>query len=120
MTFRYCKKIPLDARFFTSRGWGDEEKLEPGGTSTVRNALPLVSTRWAVPTFRGGSQDRLYTSSIKSLNQSGRARSTYAARNGTMGTMENVMSTAIKPMAMSQICRSEMAGGGTVDSAWGM
>ena len=67
-----------------------------------------------------GSQDRLYTSSIKSLNQSGRARSTYAARKGTMGTMKNMMSTAIKPMAMSQICRSEMAGGGTVDSAWGM
>ena len=34
--------------------------------------------------------------------------------------MKNVMSTAIKPMAMSQICRSEMAGGGTMDSAWGM
>ena len=69
----------------------------------------------------GPASQRSYRSSIKSLNQGGRTRSTYAARKGTMGTMKNVMSTAIKPMAMSQICRSEMAGGGTVvDSAWGM
>jgi len=54
--------------------------------------------------------ERSYTSSMKSLNQPARTMSTYAARNGTMGTIARRMSTAMTPMAMSQICWSEMVG----------
>lgn len=46
-------------------------------------------------------------SSMNSLNQGGRARSTYATTNGTIGIMKTATSRAMIAIAISQSWRSE-------------